>query len=144
MARPTPPGFNKAEVVSGLHLAMTFGAPNSPDDRATFCWVVTAPAPDSDDAGVPFSPEARPTKTTRKETVPCAVDYVDGPDKTERWGTHQRSRLIVTLLDPEWAKVRDFQYVVYGGEKYLRRTHEVIGLGSLDVHTVYCIAEDQG
>jgi hypothetical protein len=144
MSRPTPPGFNKADAIAGIRLAMNFGAPNAPGDRATFCWTSTSNATAADESGVPFSPAARPTRSTQKVTVPCAVDYADGSDQTERWGTRQRSRIVVTLLEPEWAKVKDFEFVVYGGEKYLRRTHEIIALGSLDVHTVYCVTEDQG
>lgn len=141
--RPTPPGFNKADVVKGLHTAMQFGAPNSAEDRATFCWAQRTAAAGEDEAGVPFSPNGRSGRTIQRVSVPCAVEYGDAAATAGRMGGVDRTKITVTLLDPDWAKVRDFEYVVWGGDKYLRRRHQVVALGSLDVHTLICAAEDE-
>lgn len=141
--RPTPPGFNKADVTAGLVTAMQFGAPNSPEDRATFVWVTQPAAAGQDEDGVPFSPDVRPSKTVNRKTVPCAVDYAEAAGKTARFGTHKPSRITVTLLAPHYAQVKDFEFVVWGGDKYVRRSQIVEALGSLDVYSITCVAEDE-
>ena len=88
---------------------------------------------------VPLTDKPMPQKVA----VPSPVDYTDASDQAKRFGTVQPSRLELTLLDPDWQKVKDFEYVVWGGDKYLRRSHQVDALGSLDIHTVHCVAEDE-
>lgn len=139
----SPTGFNKADVIAGLHTAMNFGAPNSADDRATFCWTDTTAVAGADESGVPFDPDVRPARTPHKITVPCAVDHSNAGMVRTRFGTYRPDRIEITLLDPDFQKVKDFTFVVWGGDKYVRGADQVIGLGSLDVHTIQCIAEDE-
>lgn len=142
MAGRNPAGFDPAAVLEGLHTAMQFGAPNRDQDKATFCWVEENAATGTDEDGVPFDPTQRTTKTPRRLVVPCAIDYTDGADRTERFGQLTPSRIEVTLLDPDYRKVEPFTYVVWGGDKYVRRTTRTDALGSLDVWTIECRAED--
>ena len=92
---------------------------------------------------MPFDPTKRTTTTPVRRRATCAIEYADGPDRTERFGVRQPSRIVITLLQPEWEKVSPFEFVVWGGDKYLRRGHQVEALGSVDVHTVQCVAEDE-
>lgn len=143
MGKPNPPGFVPADVMAGLRTAMKFGEPNRAGDKATFHWSVRSDAAGADEDGIPFNPTAVPQRTKRSRTVACAVEFFPAGDRTERFGVVQSSRVELTILDPEFQQVKDFEYVVWGGDKYIRRSGTVDGLGSIDVHTVLCIAEDE-
>jgi hypothetical protein len=147
MAGPNPPGFDPGTVLAELRTAMQFGAPSNAADRATFfmprVYSTTEPV---DDLGVPFNPEVRPNAGTPvKHTVPCAIDYDDAQGKVENFGIIVASKVIITLLGPDYETVKGFEYVVIAGQKYLyRKTEPPVALGTLDVWTVHCQAEDEG
>ena len=145
MATPNPPGFDPQGFIDGIHLAMTLGAPNAPADQATFYWIESRDTGGNavDEQDVPFDPVKRTTTKKVSAKATCAIEYTDGADRTERFGTRQASRITVTLLQPDWEPVSEFEFVVWGGDKYLRRSHQVDALGSVDVHTVQCVAEDE-
>lgn len=146
MAKQLPAGFDKAAVMAGLKRAMEFGAPTRVEDRATFYKVVTTTddVPRDDDF-IPFDPEAERTAKPTPVTVDCTVEYVDRSEQTEAFGAITASRIKVTLLDPEYQKVKGFSYVVAGGDRYnYRLTEPPVALGNIDVWTVHCVAEDEG
>lgn len=147
MVKKLPAGFNAARIREGLITAMEFGAPTRTEDRATFFFERRGPvAGRVDEDGVPFDPTLRPANTASptKVTVPCAVEFYNGASKIETFGEVKATRISVTLLDKEWQIVKDFRYVVAGGDKYLRDIKEPgAALGSLDVHTVWCVSEDE-
>lgn len=147
MATPVPSGFSAANVIAGLHKAMAFGAPNEDSDQATFVMpqtILSTTGP-LDDENVPFNPSVTPVKSTiSRRTVPCAYEYVDAQGKIENLGIINPSRVKITLLDDDYQEVKGFDYVVIGGQKYLyRKTEPPVALGSIDVWTVYCQAEDE-
>lgn len=147
MAGPTPAGFDRDAVLAGLRTAMLFGAPSVAADRATFfmprTYVSVAPV---DEDGVTFDPQQRPTfSAVVKHTVPCAVEYDDAAGKLENFGIIASSKVRITLLGPDYDVVKGFEYVVIAGQKYLyRKTEPPVALGTLDVWTVHCQAEDEG
>lgn len=145
MAKNLPAGFNAAEVIAGLHRAMEFGEPTRTEDRATFYTVTTTAAGGPvDEDGVPFDPTVRPTRSTTSKQVKCAVEFADRADLSETFGIIQPTRVKITLLDAEYQQVKDFAYVVVGGDRYNRRiTEPPVALGSIDVWTVHCVAEDE-
>ena len=145
MAKDLPAGFDRNKILIGLHKAMEFGEPTRAEDQATFVTIVEpiviGPV---DEDGVPFDPSERVSRTPQSNTVACAVEYVDRADRAERFGTLQPTRVKITLLDAEYQTVRGFDYVVVGGDKYVyRSTEPPVALGSIDVWTVYCTAEDE-
>lgn len=144
MAGPTPPGFNANEIIAGLHTAMGFGEPNNTADKATFYnWDDRSVDTDTDSAGIPFDPSSRPTRTPVSTQVPCAIEYVDVNDVDINAGLMQASKIKVTLLDGDYQQIKGFEFVVVGGVKYLyRKTEPPVALGSIDVWTVHCQAED--
>ena len=88
-------------------------------------------------------------------SVLCAVEYFDrnqqfaNPDVVGSGITNSILRL--TLLDEEYEQVRGFDWCSVksaagtGTERYwYRRTAPAIGLGTIDVHLVFCEAEDEG
>lgn len=146
MAGPTPAGFDRNAVLAGLRTAMQFGAPSNVADRATFFMPRVYSTTESvDDLGVPFDPDVRPVASSPvKHTVPCAIDYVDAQGKLENFGIIVASKIIITLLSPDYDTVEGFEYVVIAGQKYLyRKTEPPVALGTLDVWTVHCQAEDE-
>lgn len=145
MAKYIPPGFDPARVIEGLHKAMGFGEPTRTADKATFYFPKRSHIDSStDDEGVPFDPTVRPKDISRpKQIVPCAVEFYMRGDTVETFGTLQSTRIKITLLDGDYQKVKGFAYVVAGGDKYIYDlTQPPDALGSLDVWTVWAIAED--
>lgn len=145
MPKNLPPGFDAAAVIAGLHEAMSFGEPTRASDKATF---VSFPAASSavpvDDDGVPFDTAQRPVRTPTSKQVPCAIEFADRADQSETFGFLQATRVKLTLLDPDYQQVKGFSYVVIGGDRYnYRLTEPPVALGSIDVWTVHCIAEDE-
>lgn len=144
MAKNLPPGFDPTAILQGLHQAMEFGAPTRTEDKATFVQLTSTVTGPTDADGVPFDPDTR--RTTAKATfqVPCAIEFADKADQEQTFGVIQPTRIKITLLDPDYQKVKGFEYVVVGGDKYLYRlTEPPVALGSIDVWTVHCVAEDE-
>jgi len=145
MAKFIPAGFDAARVIGGLHTAMGFGEPTRAADKATFYILSQAATADPvDGEGLPFDPtKSRPTTRTPK-TVPCAVEVFEGSTTRDSFGDAQASRVVLTLLDPDYQQVKGFSYVVAGGDKYYyTKTDPPVALGSIDVWTVHCTAQDE-
>lgn len=143
----TPRGFNASKVLAGLHTAMEFGLPNVRVERPTFVMppVDTTTAP-KDDENVPWDPSATVLRApSRKVQVECAYEYQDALGKLLNLGVISPSRVKITLLAPEYVKVKGFEFVLISAQRYFyQREEPVIALGSIDVHTVHCVAEDEG
>lgn len=145
MPKNLPPGFDANAVIAGLHEAMAFGEPTRSGDKATFYKVAepTQTVPRDDD-GVPFDVSSRPARSATPVQVPCAIEFVDKTDQSETFGYVQATRIKVTLLDPDYQKVKGFKYMSVGGDRYnYRLTEPPVALGSIDVWTVHCVAQDE-
>lgn len=141
-----PPGFDAAEILAGLHTAMGFGAPTRTEDQATFYLPPTnAPQTEPTDVdGVPFDPTQKRAATTNKLVRPCAVEFYDASGIIETFGTAYPTRIKITLLDPDYQDVKDFLFVVAGGDKYIRsKTEPPVALGSIDVWSCWAAAENE-
>lgn len=127
---------------------MEFGLPSATSDQPSFFMPQTTTSVGNvlDDEGVPFDPAVTPTLSTLvKKQVKCAVEYVDGDGKVEAFAVIVPSKIKVTLLDQEYVQVQGFSFVVIKGQKYYyQRTEPPVALGTVDVYTVYCRAEDDG
>lgn len=142
----TVPGFNAAEVRAGLRLAMTVGLPPVLEEQPTFFFPrEVSNTARADESKVPFNPLARPALAPpRSVRVPCAIEYFDNQGKIENFGVIVPSKVELTLLDEDHAKVRGFQFVVIGGGRFFYdRTETPLGLVSVGVYVVHCTAEDQ-
>lgn len=140
------PGFDADAVRAGLRLAMTVGLPPLREDQPTFYFpaAVTNDSP-ADETGVPFGANARRrVAPPRSVKVPCGIEYFDNAGKIENFGVIVPTKVVLTLLDQDHAKVRGFHFVVIGGQRYFYdRTETPLGLVSVGVFTVHCTAEDQ-
>lgn len=141
-------GFDADAVRTGLRLAMQVGLPVDAASQPVFYMPPTSSSTGATDAeGVPFDPAARRTfvAPTAVRNVKCAIEYVDGEGKLENFGVIVPARVILTLLDEEYARVKGFAYVVIGGSRYFyRRTEVPRGLVSIGVFKVHCVSEDEG
>lgn len=139
------PGFNADQVRAGLRLAMRVGLPPVEADQPTFFFPraasTTGPA---DEDAIPFDLTRQRTLAPAVSVkVPCAVEYFDNQGKIENFGIMVPSKVEITLLDEDYAKVKGFEFVVIGGSKFwYSRTATPAGLVSVGVFTVYCTAED--
>lgn len=125
---------------------MGFGEPTRSEDKATFFFPKRTPAsPVTDEDGVPFSMNLSPEDTSKSsQQVPCAVEFYDRADQVETFGALQATRIKITLLDADYQTIKGFAYVVAGGDKYVYRlTQPPDALGSIDVWTVWAVAEDE-
>lgn len=133
------------EFRAGIRLAMTMGLPPEEADQPAFQLpsTVTNTAP-ADDDEVPFDPSAKPVVTRPPLIrVPCAVDYVDAAGKVVDFGVIQPSRALLTFLDVDYAKVKGFEWVLLGGDRFwYSKTPPPMGMGAVGVVQVYVKAED--
>lgn len=146
MTKYIPPGFNSARVIEGLHKAMGFGEPTRTSDKATFYFPKRRATTDgtTDEDGIPFDPSVQPADISRpKQTVPCSVEFFLRGQEVETFGTLATTRIKITLLDPDYQKVKGFAYCVAGGDKYVYDlTQPPDALATIDVWTVWAVAED--
>ena len=138
--------FNAAEFRDAIAFAMTMGAAVDVGERATFHFpktlVYNAPA---DGAQVPFDPAATVTASEPPAIqVNCAIDYFDAENQPTSFGLLSPSRLTITLLDEDYAKVKDSSYVVVHGDRYnYRRTEPPSGLFDVGIYTMHFTAQNE-
>jgi hypothetical protein len=138
--------FNAAAFRTAIRSAMTMGTPPTTADAATFCWNATiTSAAAVDGQGLPFDPDAALTKTIKTPvTVPCAIEFLDASGAPTPLGSVVASKVKAILLDVDYLKVADADYIVISGNKYIRH-HEPpsVGLFTVGVHTVIFVAENE-
>ena len=146
---PQIDGFDPDEVRDGLRLAMAVGLPAEVADQPVF---VFPPTPvdtgdDTDGNGVPFDWRAGRAAAGAPTTfqVPCAIEYIDGQGKIENFGLMAPTRLLLTLLDEDYALIKGFSYVVIAGNQYFyAKTRPPLGLVSVGVWQVEVRTDDEG
>jgi len=138
--------FNAAGFRTAIRSVMEMGAPPKVEDRLTFHFDrTTAISGSTDSEGVPFDPAASMEVTTKPDLrVPCAVEYVNATDEPTRFGVVVPTRLKVTLLDEDYARVKDASSVTMGGDRYLRHAEPpAVGLFNVGVHEMVFVAENE-
>lgn len=139
-------GFNSAEFRDSIRFAMEMGAPPDAGERATFHFpsqlVYNAPA---DGDQVPFDPTATVTTTEPPPVqVDCAIEYFDVENQPTQFGLLAPSRITVTLLDEDYAQVKECSYVVVHGDRYeYRRTNPPTGLFDVGVYTMHFTSQSE-
>ena len=139
-------GFNSGQFRDAIRFVYDMAAPPSGDEQATFYGPSTLVYTGSvDDDEVPFNPETTVVRQPAEGVkVPCGIEYRDAEGEPLPFGTVTASRLIITLLDQDYARIKGCQYVVVGGEKYLyRRTQPPSGLFDVGLFTMHFTAENE-
>ncbi len=142
--------FDRADFQRGILTAMGIGTPARPAERVTFVFAdTTANTAPADDEGVPFDPRATPTVTAgNRQSVLCAVEYLDTVGTVVDLGVVVPSQLRLTLLDAQYQQIKGFDRVEIGSGigtpdvYHYRRTEPPIGMVTETVWTIYCRAED--
>lgn len=142
-------GFNADEVRAGLRLAMQVGLPVEESDRPTFYMPVgwsTDGAHNVSEDGVPFDPDYRPARTSRRSVqVPAAVEYTDGDGKVEGFGILVPSKVVLTLLDEDYEQIKGFEFVQIAGQRFFySRTESALALIEVGVWRIHCRSDDEG
>jgi len=142
----TNSSFSASAFRAAIRSAMSMGTPPAAADALTFCWNSTdTTSAAKDGEGVPFDPDAVIVRTVKAPvTKPCAVEYTDASGTPTPFGSIVPSRVRVTLLDEDYAVVKDADYVVIAGDRYVRH-HEPpsVGLFSVGVHQIIYAAENE-
>lgn len=139
------PDFDSSEFRTGIRFAFEMGAPVEIGDQATFFFpnqlVYNRPV---DDEFTPFDPQATVTTVPpRPVKVLCGIEYQGAEGQAIVFGTVTASRLVITLLDEEYALVQGCSYVVVGGERYnYRRTEKPNGLFDVGLYLLHFQAEN--
>lgn len=146
---PRIAGFDATDVRNGLRTAFRVGMPPLTAEQPVFFIpsvpLVQTEAVDGD--GVPFDPDYQPARTPPRQVkgVPCAIEYRDGEGKLENFGVVSPTKVVLTLLDEDYAKVKDFEWVVISGVRFwYRRTETTKGLVSVGLYRIHCTSEDEG
>lgn len=140
------PGFNAAEFRDAIHFAMQLGSAPDPGQQVVFHFPkqLTYNVP-ADGAQVPFDPSATVTAVTPTPIkVDCAVEYFDAENQPTGFGLLAPSRLSITLLDEDYAKVKDASHVVIHGDRYdYRRTEPPSGLFDVGLYVMHFTSQSE-
>lgn len=138
---PRAPGFRR-----GVRTAMQLAKLSDPDLQPAFYFNQPSTSTSSvDAAGVPFDPNvSNTTPATGPVYVDCAVEYFDAENQPTNFGLLAPSRIVVTVLDEEYAKIKGCDYVVIHGDRYnYRRTEPPTGLFDVGVFSLHFMAESE-
>lgn len=138
--------FNAARFRSAIRSVMTMGTPPVSGDQLRFYWNPTRSATATKDGeGIPFDPSAPVATTTHAPvSLPCAIEYIDAAGQPTPFGAIAPSKVRVTLLDEDYDQVKDADYVLISGDRYIRH-HEPpsYGLFTVGVHQIIYTAENE-
>lgn len=149
--------FDPAQFRTAIRFAMQMGAPNRPEDRATFYFKSTgrtytrdgiplAEAPRTDRSGNPLDPDIEVhDQVPDPVQVDCAVKierpgaYSEGPV-----GGMPETQAIVTVLDQDYDTIKDATEMRYGGDRFrFGYQPQISGLFDVDVRQLVFIAVDE-
>jgi hypothetical protein len=145
---PGLPASFAQQFQDGVHLAMTFGEPPNDEDKPKFLFAATKVYPPGtalDQEGRPLDPTVEPTTTAPDPvTVPCAVEFSTATAEELPIGNFRPTKATITLLDVDFALVKDATDVVLGGDTYLIGFKPPpIGAGPVTVFQFICFARQE-
>jgi hypothetical protein len=138
--------FDAASFRDAIRFVYTMAAAPVSEDQVYFHFesvlVYNVPV---DQDGRPFDPDATVVRTTPTAVqVPCAVEYVDAENQPTSFGLLSPSKVKITLLDQDYALVKDAIYVVIAGDRYnYRRTFPPSGLFDVGLFDMLFVAENE-
>lgn len=116
----TQPGFNGNDFRTAIRFVYEMAAPNVQEEKVYFFkdprLVYNLGV---DNENLPFDPASTVTRTQdAPKTVPCGIELRDSNGVVTDLGIASGAFLVLTLLDKDYAKVKDSDYVTLRGEKY--------------------------
>lgn len=144
----TSPDFDPGAFRDAIRFVYTMAAAPVSDDQVTFHFetqLVYNTGVAVDDDGRPFDPAATVTRQTpAPKQVPCAVEYTDAENQPTNFGLLSPSKVKISLLDQDYAQVKDAIYIVIAGDRYnYRRTFPPSGLFDVGIYEMLFVAENE-
>lgn len=138
------------DIRDALLRTMVLGLPPTEADRPTFHWEREVTWADFDSEDEPWDWTSAPDSETQKAPVKpiCAVEFFSplgrqGATFTEV-GDFTPTTIVFTMFEDAFTQVEDFSYATVGPgatKWYFRFWRPSLGLGSLQVYQVHCVAE---
>jgi len=140
---PILSGFDADTFRTNILNTMIMGLPVPVEERPTFFFPETLAYPEGtllDSEGKPIDVRIKPTRSAPEPVqVPCAVEFAtDTTNETGLVGTLWQTRATLTLLDEQYAQVREAIEVNLAGRRYLIQEMQSVGLGPVTVYTLVC------
>lgn len=142
-------GFDPDKFRTAIHFVMNLGLPQATVDRPTFYFRSTKTYPPGtrlDTEGTPLDPRIEAVVTTPTPVqVPCAVEYTaDRTDNESLVGTFVDSKATLTILDTDFALVKDAIEVALGQSRFnITFIAPPIGLSTVTVYQVFCFPKNE-
>lgn len=162
MANPSaslgiPYNFDGEGFRNAIRFAMQMGTPVDPDRRpifikppivATTYWkndVELVDAPRLDGDGIPLDPNVEVREGADVQvSVDCAIEVERADAEEGPVGMFVPTKLVVTLLDDQYAEVDGAREMLYNGDRYLFGYEpENNGLFDVGVHTMVFYPQDE-
>lgn len=137
-------GFNPDLFRSSITSTMIMGLPQNDAEKPTFHFPQTSVWPGGtrlDTEGRPIDPRVKPVSASGKTAVqvPCAVEYAtDTTNEGTMVGTFWDARAVVTVLDTDYATIKDAIEVDLSTKRYLIQEMTEVGLGPVTVYQLMC------
>lgn len=114
-------GFDETSFRDSIHFAMQMGLPDDVSQRVTFRFDETLTFANADPAGHPYSWSEAPSTdvVTRDVQVPAAVQWGLGLLADDTMGQFDTSKVVLTLLDVDYAQVKGCNEVLINGQHYV-------------------------
>lgn len=144
----TNPAFNAAAFRTAIRSTMTMGSPQNPAERATFRWKVERDYAIDDPANNPYDWTAAPTTEVANPDVqiPVAVEFSARPagSSQTQMAEFDTSRVVLTILDEDFAKIDGADYVLLGGNTYaIQFVGPPMGLFEVTIYQMFLEAVDE-
>lgn len=156
MATTTDPrasGFNAALFKDAIRFAMNMGLPDTSTERVTFRWTASNTFDSSSPSGAPYSWTATPVTEDAPADVQvdAAVEFTSRSSLADQngIGDFDNPRIVVTLLDDEFATITDDTLglpdkILVGGNTYeVDFVAPPVGLFGVTVYQIHCTAMDE-
>ncbi len=151
MAQPTDPtfgsSFNPDTFRDKIKSAMQMGSPNATQEKVTFRWVSQKTySVKTDPTGRPYDLASAAVSINEQADVQvdCAVEFIYRNPTGSPIGEFDTPRVVITLLDTDYAQIEGATKVLLGGNTYdVQFVEPPVGLFSVTVYTVHAIAVDE-
>lgn len=145
----TNEAFDAGTFRDSIRFAMTMGAPNAVNDRATFIFPKTRTFPTGtslDSEGEPFDPTIAPVIVQPPSVqVPIAFEFKKEASPEEvPVGSFRNTRIEITILDEDYETIKEAEEVMLGGDTYLiAYVKPPLGLFDVTIYQMIAYARDE-
>jgi hypothetical protein len=144
----TSSAFDAANFRTSIKAAMNMGLPVPTALRPTFRFKEEKAFPVDtllDDDGYPFDPSIEPVVTSPAPIlVDCAVEITKAEPSELPVGAIRRLKATLTILDTDYARIKDAYEVDLGGDAYTIETVlPPYGLFDVTIYQLICVSKEE-